>query len=617
MSYTNKIIKMFQEGISKNKISRELGIHRRSVFNCLKRHGVLDNIKQLQQNEPADIIANKRSLTLSETLHHIITKSQWPVINPEALIVESRLNSYYDSFSGLSVEKPGAPAVYVTDVLRTKKINDYKGKIFFFTRAQNATPVHEQLLKNMEAYAKERGADIVIGPSTYETSWWNESAEHSRSYDKRIEKYLCFGRMDIGDNFFFGAETNIIATASAPISDLISYSQGKWCVIPHPKQNLVSIPITDPNKTSPQILSTGSITVPKVIAKKAGLKSIFHHIFGFVVVEFDKEGNVFCRHVNAEEDGSFYDLKYFVENTKPRFANKEKDKPDYIMPGDIHCGKLDLANKNDVLGTFGFYMDDEYCDKDDNLIGFLEPKRVILQDLHDGNVDDHHSNNDIGQRVENKSSDNYDLRNEVIDDGFFLYNLEKYHPFLEEIIVDESNHDLRLLRYVREGRYRTDENNIRFCLQLEDRYLEYRELCGNNRKSKGLIIPKFSLHEYAVRKEFPDFTKVTWIYDGDSRIINGVECGHHGFRGVNGSKACLTGYARMGCKISYGDKHAAAILDGAFQAGTMGLHHRYNIGPSSWTVSHILQYANGKRCIITMQGGNFCYKEKGNPFYKI
>ena len=98
---------------------------------------------------------------------------------------------------------------------------------------------------------------------------------------------------------------------------------------------------------------------------------------------------------------------------------------------------------------------------------------------------------------------------------------------------------------------------------------------------------------------------VRWAYDGYSFTVDGIECGHHGFRGANGAQGTLTGFVRMGRKMSIGDKHSPAISDGVYIAGAMNLHHGYNNGPSGWAVTQIVQYRNGKRSLVTFQKGKF------------
>ena len=52
--------------------------------------------------------------------------------------------------------------------------------------------------------------------------------------------------------------------------------------------------------------------------------------------------------------------------------------------------------------------------------------------------------------------------------------------------------------------------------------------------------------------------------------------------------------------------HQAGIYDGVYTAVTSSvLDLGYNRGPSSWSHSHIVTYANGKRAIITIWNGKW------------
>jgi hypothetical protein len=143
-----------------------------------------------------------------------------------------------------------------------------------------------------------------VGPWTYETQWWSENNPTSRAYDMILSDHLCFGQMAVGDRFVFCGEMNTLPTANRPISDLVTYSRGRWAVFPHAKLQLKAVPSTDPLAQAHQVMTSGAVTLPKVIARKAGVKSIFHHIIGATLVEFDRDGDLFCRQINAMEDGA-------------------------------------------------------------------------------------------------------------------------------------------------------------------------------------------------------------------------------------------------------------------------------------------------------------------------
>jgi Arc/MetJ-type ribon-helix-helix transcriptional regulator len=189
---------------------------------------------------------------------------------------------------------------------------------------------------------------------------------------------------------------------------------------------------------------------------------------------------------------------------------------------------------------------------------------------------------------------------EIGDVAEFLHRLDASPG---RVIVVESNHDIGLDRWVREGRYRGDGQNMRVGLTLDQEMLDHREAVARALDA-GLPPPKFSLLRRAIELTVPKAIEaVEWAHDGASRLIDGIECGHHGFRGGNGAKGTVQGFARMGRRMTIGDKHSPEINEGVYVAGCMQLQQGYNRGPSSWAIAHVVQYADGHRTIVTMQDG--------------
>lgn len=549
--------------------------------------------KDVEEGPSARDHANNRANELREAIQGLVTESRYPVRNPEALIVESFVQSVYDRNRGVNVEKEGTPRTWVSDTLRVDGVEDPRGRRFIFTGAQNDAEVHTEFFRNLKAYANHIDADVVIGPWTYETQWWSENNPTSRTYDEALREYLCFGQMKVGDNFVFCGEMNTLPTAARPIGDLKTYTCGKWGVFPHAKIQLFSVASTDPAQQAHQVMTTGAVTRPKVIPRKAGVKSIFHHVIGAVVVEFDDEGDLFCRHINASDDGSFYDLDRFVTGGKV----KKSAGVEAIVVGDLHLRKLDPTNAKAV---FGF---DQYGNgHKGSMLEALKPDEILLHDIFDNEARNHHHIDDNGYAYEMAYSGRESVLGEIYEVTEFLKRLNN-KPY--KVTVIESNHDLGLTRYINEGRYRNDGLNIRIGLELEIAYVDYRAEVVKARDNHE-IPPSFSLLEHAVRK-FGDKTveNVGWVHDGQSHIIGSIECGNHGFRGPNGAKGSVTGFASTGIKMSIADKHSPEILDGVYVAGCMNLQHGYNKGPSRWAVAHIVHYTNGKRAIITCQKGKW------------
>lgn len=540
--------------------------------------------------------AKVRAETLAQEVQNVLVASNYPVVNPEAMVIQSHIQSRYDRIAGRKIDVEGTPRTWLTDTLRVAGIKNPRGRSFIFSGAQNDTPVDKPFWNNLKTYAEAIDAEIIVGPWTYETNWWDENNPASRQYDPEIIPHLCFGQMEIGDNFIFAGEMNTLPTASRPISDLTTYSRGKWAVFPHAKLQLISVPATNPSEQAFQIMTTGAVTRPRVIPRKAGIKSIFNHVLGATIVEFDDEGLIFCRQIIADNDGNFQDLDVKVSNGRVLYDQSVLA----ITAADVHIAKLDRRN---AISTFGYDPETrEFNDEENSIINTLKPEFLILHDLHDHESRNHHNANDVSHNYEMAIRGRESVLEELRRSADFLEKMDR--PKMTTVVI-ESNHDLALERYIREGRYRGDGINFKFGLELDIAYHDYRKKVAEALDSHK-IPPKFSMVEYAIRHVIKSRLRNTdWVYDSDSYLINNIQVGNHGFRGANGAKGTVTGFARLGQKITIGDKHSPTILDGVYVAGVMQLQHGYNKGLSSWAVSHVVQYRNGARAIITMQQGRW------------
>jgi hypothetical protein len=321
---------------------------------------------------------------------------------------------------------------------------------------------------------------------------------------------------------------------------------------------------------------------------------LFHNVLGATFVEFDAEGRIFARQLSADDDGSFYDLDCFVDQGAVTRGHRAKA----IVFADLHHAKLTPQNTG---ATFGVDIrDNSYVPG--SLLDEMRPEIALLHDTHDMEVGNHHRAGDGHASFELAVRGRTSVLDEVRKLGEFEATLAR--PWLKVVNV-ESNHDIALDRYVKEGRYRNDGLNLRFGLKLETAMVEYRERVAEA-LDRYESPPKFSLLETALRDMFGSrLDHVEWAYDGESYLIDGIECGHHGFRGSNGSKGSTAGFARMGRKMTAGDCHSPEIMDGVYRTGVEELRHGYNKGPSGWAVAHCIQYQNGKRTLITMQGGKY------------
>ena len=76
-------------------------------------------------------------------------------------------------------------------------------------------------------------------------------------------------QMLIGQNFVFCGEMNTLPTASQPVSDLMTYPRNRSAAFPHAKRQLKSVASTDPSAQSHFVMTTGAVTKPKIVPRKA------------------------------------------------------------------------------------------------------------------------------------------------------------------------------------------------------------------------------------------------------------------------------------------------------------------------------------------------------------
>lgn len=451
-------------------------------------------------------------------------------------------------------------------------------KRFIFTCAQAGAKVHEGFLVNLEAYAHEIGAKILIGGITYNQQI-NGRGPVPTDFHPLLEPYMTSKQINVGDKLLFCGEINTSPTATQPLSGFETYTRDKWGVFPHPRICLQSV-ATMFNAPSKIIMTTGCVTKPNYIPRKVGIKAEFHHVIGAVLCEVDAEGDVFCRHLIAEPDGAFQDLTTTVRNGH---VNEAGLAVAAITWGDIHHERLDPLVKRGCWGEGG-------------MLDTLAPDYQFFHDALDFYPRNHHNIGDPHHRFKVYIEGEDSVEETFANLADFLAWTSR--PWCHSVVV-ESNHDRALLRWLKEADYRKDPANAPFFLDCQKRV--YQAIIEGDEK--------YHLFQELLRGYAAELKNVTFLREDSSFRIcgNKIECALHGHKGANGARANIAQFAKMGPKANVGHTHAAAIYEGIYQAGTSSLLDMgYNNGGlSSWNHSHIITYRNGKRAIVTMQNGKW------------
>jgi hypothetical protein len=457
------------------------------------------------------------------------------------------------------------------------KIETLPGRAFILTSAQSGTKLFTPFWDNLKAFARLKGAEILVSRYRYNIS--QQQAKQSKTdatassadwYAPEIEPYACDRRVRLCDGLIFAGDMNILPTATDPLSGLDSFTGIESCIFPHAKIALKSIAtaMDDPRKKN---YTTGTVTLSNYIQRKAGQKAEFHHAYGALFVEIDDDGDFFVRQLNAGHDGAFFDLDVRVRDGKIGRARIAA-----FSAGDIHARNIDPVVKDATWGEGG-------------LVDTLRPERQFLGDILDFESRSHHNTLFDSYRLHVAGGDS--VEGEIEDT--FRCVADMTRPWCQTY-VKKANHDEHLERWLREANFKTDLLNAPFYLEAMAAVL--RAIREGDKE--------FDLLQWALARVGE--IDVTFLPRNQSFIVAGIDMGQHGDLGPNGSRGTPRNISRTGRKANIEHSHSAQIVDGAYQAGTSTrLDLSYVRGPSSWSHCHIITDENGKRQIIEIKNGKW------------
>ena len=341
---------------------------------------------------------------------------------------------------------------------------------------------------------------------------------------------------------------------------------------------------TTPDMPVKMIYTTGAVTLMNYLQKKLGIKAEHHHRYAFLLVEVDNKGRWFVRQVAARKSGKvIQDLNVLIEDGKVVSTTASVEA---ITWGDLHA----TNSQPEVVAASQVMLDT------------LHPKYQFIHDIMEGvSINRHlikhqplpHLNFSRWLRGLHRVDEELKQTRGI---------LEMYlRPWCQTIAPD-ANHDAKWLEsWLNKFDYRYDPANAEIFLRMQN-YM-YSELRRTNCLPKNV-----NLMQYALETEAGlDKSAVRFLLPDESFEVGEVECGMHGhldFRtGSFGSPANLS---KIGKKVTTAHTHSAGIYHGLYVAGTSSKLTKdwdYTTGPSSWSYSHVVQYKNGQRTIVTMKDG--------------
>jgi hypothetical protein len=460
---------------------------------------------------------------------------------------------------------------------------------YVFTCAQNNTElIPEKWWKTLLNLVDYYDAELHVSQFTYNKGAYSKgsvkpgskkaSDDQELFYAEEIEPYISNEDIQITDDLVWLGSANLLPTLVNPITGWQNHTRQASCILPHTKIAMESVPTMkhDPAKF---VYTTGAITQRNYIQKGAGQKADFHHVFGALLVEVDENGDWWARQLNFDKDGGLYDLNRFFTPDEVF----EDVRIQMITHGDIHGYKRNHAVLETVFGP-------------GELLDTLMPRHQFFHDIIDFMPRNHHNRKQFMFLADMHRRGYSKVEAEFSDIAYWLMHDAHRNWCASYVVV--SNHDQAINNWLDDRSALDDPSNVKLWLEMNLRRVSWP---GKSYHPFRALLTTSCMK--AVNGDPRTLPEV--ILEDESLKISGIECGMHGHLGPNGARGNPRNLRTVG-KANTGHTHSAGIVEGVYTAGVLGnLDMEYNKGPSSWSHSSILTYANGKRTIITHRAGKW------------
>lgn len=485
--------------------------------------------------------------------------------------INKKLGSIRKLYDEVSEKHPDIIDNLINDTIFTKeykrevKNRSKSSKVFFVSTAVSGKEVDVNSLSAVQSYLKLRKGELVILPSEDAAS---RSSIFNYELDRRLKDALFVSEdLYLNKNIHLSS-IRVSAKQINPLTGLERLAQSKGsAILASPKQYLKFVS-TSNTKLPHALMTTGCITIGDYstdlyMSKRTSYLAEFDHVMGGLIVEVKDDSTYHFRQVQFDKDGSFYDLGIkYLPNGKT-----EKVKETVCVFGDTHVGSHD------------FEVDKALS----QIVSLVNSKEIIVHDLFDNRFNNHHDNHRPVTRANLARKGITSLLKEgMLTKGW----LDSWVKKVSKLTIARSNHDEALDRYIDEGRWLYDPENLYDSLPLVRAKMD-----GKN--------PLKVLIEDLCNFKYKD--QVKWLNRDEDYVVYGIVNDAHGDKGANGSKGSLSSIEKSYYKATIGHSHSAGILRNIYQVGTSSkLKLSYNSGPSSWTHTMCIQYPNGQRQLVNM-----------------
>lgn len=468
-------------------------------------------------------------------------------------------------------------------------------KRYILSSAQNNTHLHPGF-HNLLAYrdwldALPNGScELLVGTYTYQMAAYGPKAVKRGTYDRKrvmeklwydpeVEPYIVDRSVQLAPGLVWCGEMNILPTNRHPLTGFEDYNGRQSNVVPHAKIAMESVAsmADEPTKFN---YSTGTVTQRNYLQKRAGILAEREHSYGALLVEVDDQGSWWARQLHIAPDDSLMDVGPDGCPGVRVQAGQVSVQPvtEGIAWGDVHVAEQELWVRRLAWGPNG-------------MLDTLQPGIQFVHDVFSMRSRGHHEDRDFHRTFQKHVDGDDDVEGEVRITAEFL--AEASRPWTKTVVVP-SNHDRHLDRWLNEADFRKDPLNARYFCELQLALLRAME-AGD----RGFNVLEWALRQAGCPED------VQFLSMDESYVVGDVEYALHGDLGPNGSRGSTRSLTKLGRGLTKGHDHTAAIRGNVYSVGACSLSFPYMKGPNSHSVSHVVQYLNGARTVVTMWAGKW------------
>lgn len=441
------------------------------------------------------------------------------------------------------------------------------------TSVQATTRLKKGAIETLKTYAKAKKAALCIMVTrTKNITLYTANQKYVVEYPKEATPYLITDELYVGGNVILCGDMRIPVTALNPLRGKEPIGGTRWTIYAHPQ--FAMLPVATPGGKLPKrMYTTGAISLRNYSQTDAGAKAKFHHVFGALVIEPIGNTHAFVRHLNFDNKGGFCDLdKYYI-------GRRVTAAPPALVlaPGDTH--ELWLTKK----------VRDVTYDNADSMLTVLRPKHLVQNDVIDGYAGSHHHENDPIKQFKKFHTGLNDYRKELDRVVKFLNEVTPKNCLL---LIVESNHHEHLYKWLARVDPNKDHTNSQLIHELIA--LQQKDVLrgGDGDPFKLYVGPRLTC-------------RFKFLSSRTSHVIGDVDYSQHGHLGVNGSRGSAGGLAKTSRKLAIFHAHGARIVRGVYQGGGSVTGLEYEKGMGDHTITHLAQYANGKRVLLDIIKGKY------------